>query len=287
MFNFLLIISAVSAGGRFFGIDIYVSHKGNRVGSAGTNCQLYCKNGNSGTKSKKGPENHKTYWEIQLYYANSNRDTWLWTSCGDALLIDQAGLSTNGWTMARTWGVNGGGAWCLSTDPDDGKGFSGKVNAGRCYRTLLWATDGNAYYYTNDNWTPGRRSLAGLPTLEDVHACEQDESKVENGECADLVDKILSYDQEHLENLELAEAFVTPQSLTEELIDEYGGESVAMVSTSGFGFFTFGPVSAEECAVYALAGVGLSVMLFHAVKFAKKKKQQAQEFTPLQSRDEL
>merc|ERR1711978_76020 len=104
----------------------------------------------------------------------------------------------------RSWGVNNGGVWCLSTDKYDNRNWEGYSGHGHCFRTLLFAADGKAYYYpSNYMWTPdGRRALEGegVPTLEDVQDCEQDEAR-DQKECEDLVDLIFKFDMEHKEAL--------------------------------------------------------------------------------------
>jgi hypothetical protein len=91
-------------------------------------------------------------------------------------------------------------AWCLSTDQSDGAGFSGRIYSGTCYRTLILRPDGRVSFYYDQSYCPDcRRSLEGIPTTEDVNACEDDPAKDEE-ECVALVDQILTYEMNHPEN---------------------------------------------------------------------------------------
>merc|ERR1711978_841205 len=111
-----------------------------------------------------------------------------------------------------------------STDKWDTNGWEGYSGHGHCFRTLLFAADGKAYYYpSNYMWTPdGRRALegAGVPTLEDVQDCEHDEAR-DQKECEDLVDQILKFDMEHKENLvQLGEDVVEENTDSETATDD-------------------------------------------------------------------
>jgi len=175
-----------------------------RVDHSGSGCTIYAKNGwGSPTESKTGPSNGVSAWSISFNsHTSISSDTWLWTSCSDALLIDRATLYDQ--NNQKTWGMDNGDAWCLSTDKYDNHGWEGYSGHGHCFRTLLFSANGKAYYYPSDFWwTPdGRRALEGenVPTLEDVQDCEHDEDR-DQKECEDLVDLIFKFDMEHKEAL--------------------------------------------------------------------------------------
>jgi len=73
------------------------------------------------------------------------------TECGDALLIDYIDVNVVEWTGYRSklWsnGVNGGGAYCLSTDSSD---WSNVGQISPCRRQIDFF-QGRASYYPNDN----------------------------------------------------------------------------------------------------------------------------------------
>lgn len=160
---------------------------------SGTSCQLCVKNGMDGrTECKEGPDDDDLGWSVNFDYANVEWDTWIWTSCSDALIIDQAWLYDL--NNDRNWGRNDGGMWCLSEDFDDIDGWEGYSGPDRCFRLLEFAADGEVYYY--DDWIPyDRRAMqdAGddenVPTADDFNACEADETKTHE-QCEDLVDLI-------------------------------------------------------------------------------------------------
>merc|ERR1711994_241386 len=107
----------------------------------------------------------------------------------------------HGHTSSKWWGRDGGNAYCLSTDQGDGEGFQGKIPSKKCYRTLKFAANGKAYSYDDQSWTPGRRNLeGGVPTAEDVTACEMDGAR-DDKECEALVGQILDDYERHPENL--------------------------------------------------------------------------------------
>jgi len=162
----------------------------------GTTCELCVKNGIHGhTACKQGPSETQEYWYAYFDYSHVSWDTWIWTNCDDALIIDQAWLYDTNDDRSH-WGDDNGYMWCMSEDYfdyDDWEGFNG---ANRCYRLLEFAADGLVYYYHDFFWTPdGRRAMqdAGndenVPTAADFNACEADETKTHE-QCEDLVDLI-------------------------------------------------------------------------------------------------
>jgi len=205
-----------------------------------------------------------------------NDDTWVYTTCGDALLIDWLKLRDHE-CQERTWGSDNHVAWCLSTDKNDhnnlGNGYTGPD---RCFKTLVFKPNGGVYYYHDDNWIPnghpGRRSLEDVQ-VEAVQACEQDESR-DSSECEGLVDEILQYDQAHEENLRV--------------LYEPPTESLAVTE--------FDQVDTADVLVYAFAALGLCVVLYGATKHYSGSKtagdsvtlqQTAPKFTALKAQDEL
>jgi hypothetical protein len=184
-------------------------------------------------------------------------------------LIDRAWL--NDQNNQKGWGQNNHGAWCLSTDGNDHHGWTGSGASG-CYRTLRFDDNGSVYYYHDQNWTPGRRSLEECPTLEDVQECEADESR-DQAECNALVDQIFNYDMNHPELGELLPA------------DE-GGLGIEIDSAMGMAMVTPSTDNLNSWAVYGLAGVGFAFLAVQGATWFKKQTQK-ETFTPLKAQDEL
>merc|ERR1719219_2220983 len=112
--------------------------------------------------------------------------------------------------------------WCLSLDHySDAAQFNWEnwgpdgdriiVPAWRCYSLLELNSDGLVYYYYDPEWRPnhngnaftnnwGRRALmeeAGIPSVEDVKACEDDPATDTNQDCGPMVDEIIKFEIEH------------------------------------------------------------------------------------------
>lgn len=252
---------------RYCGGPWYAHGCEHRAAHSGTGCTIYAKNGNGETESNSGPSNGDTGLHI---YFNSHvsiyRDTWLWTSCSDAMLIDMAILQDQ--NNQHSWGANNGGAWCLSTDGNDYTTWADKFHVGGCYRTLRFDNNGRVYYYHDQNWTPGRRALEEVPTLEDVQECENDESR-DQSECEALVDLIFQFDMKHPE--------------LGELLEEDGGVSIQQAM--GMAMVT-PETSVDSWAIYGLAGVGFAFLMVQGATWFKKQTQK-ETFTPLKAQDEL
>jgi len=190
---------------------------------SGTGCRLWVKHGSNPAVSQDGmddaPGPQRTtinllhFNFLPTYQVYKHQSTYLWTSCGDALLIDWMQLrATDG---GKNWGSDNAYAWCLSTDEDDGESFNEEsdrvwdgwnvISDGICYSTLKLEGNGDVWGWTG--WRPtywqGRRMLeamedANLPSAADVDACVDDESRPAE-ECDNLVDQILSFQIEHQE----------------------------------------------------------------------------------------
>jgi len=243
--------------------------------SSGTICTIYAKNGNGKTASKPGPSNAQPLNIEFNSHVSIHSDTWLWTSCDDAMLIDTAALRDQN-NNKKQWGIiddgNYGhtpGGWCLSTDGNDGKGWAETFNLSGCYRTLRFDADGKVYYYHDQNWKPERRALEEVPTLEDVQECENDESR-DQSECEALVDLIFQFDMKHPE--------------LGELLKEDGGASTQKAMSMAM--VTPETTSVDSWAVYGLAGVGFAFLMVQAGVWFKKQTQK-ETFTPLKAQDEL
>jgi len=181
--------------GNYFWIDTRIRHSGRRVKHSGSQCKICVKNGlNSRTECKQGPTDNDT--QLMIHFTentSSKRDTYLWTSCGDALLIDRARLTIGDYS--KQWGNDQGGAWCLSTDANDASGsWANVVTAGTCFRTLRF-NGANRRVGGWGSWHPLRRSLEGVPTDAEVDACEEDPER----DCTDLVDQVLTFEAQHPE----------------------------------------------------------------------------------------
>jgi hypothetical protein len=273
----LLFASTALAWENMFRIDTDVRYCGGpwyarscewRAEDSGTDCTIYAKNGNSPTESKSGPGNDVQWFHIKFNsHTSIHSDTWLWTSCSNALLIDRAYL--NDQNNENGWGRQNGGAWCLSTDPNDGKGWAKKFSVSGCYRTLRFDNNDKVYYYHDQNWTPGRRALEEVPTLEAVQECENDESR-DQSECEALVDLIFQFDMKHPE--------------LGELLEEDGGVSIQRAMSMAM--VTPETTSVDSWAMYGLAGVGFAFLMVQGAVWFKKQTQK-ETFTPLKAQDEL
>lgn len=150
------------------------------------------------------PGSYTYSWDIDFTESVSlNRDTYVWTDCDDAMLVDRARVKDN--NGEKTWGMNGGKAWCLSKDRADGEGFRGVVGGKTCYETLRFngANSGVCGWHYRPRSTHGRRSLQdSLSPTEAVKACEADPAR-DQEECddifTDMVDQILTFEVDHPE----------------------------------------------------------------------------------------
>jgi len=207
---FLLLASSVF-GNNYFMIDTHLKTNvgWTKLKYSGSSCKICVKNGlDTRTECKTGPSDSTEYWHVffqqQLYVT---KNTYMWTSCSDALLIDYAQIRTT--HHLKQWGMPENQAWCLSTDPNDAGGdWTKYIAAGQCFRTLRFnAANNNAAGWTT--WHPLRRSLeAGLPTDAEVDACEKN---TEDCDLTDLVDQILTFEALH------PEGFVELITITDEV----------------------------------------------------------------------
>jgi len=222
---------------RIFGIDnLAVKESWWRdagVPWTGSSCTFWVKNGKNAaihrTGIKDAPYSYWSYSDTRhMTYFNfpssqdvsKNQQTYLWTNCDDALLIDFMFLGAS--DGQKTWGSDNAYAWCLSTDWSDGKRFNDKsqdvfdwnvISAGGCYSTLRMDPNGQVWGWKG--WTPtywqGRRMLeaaeaANVPSTADVNACIADESRSAE-ECDEVVNQILSFEIEHSEGFHRAVQF--------------------------------------------------------------------------------
>jgi len=231
------LLSALGSCGDIFAIDnLAVKESWWRdagVPWTGSSCTFWVKNGNNDAIHRHGISDAPySYWSYSdtryLHYFNfpssqtvsRNSQTYLWTNCDDALLIDYMYLGAS--DGSRTWGGDNAYAWCLSTDWSDGKRFNDKsqdifdwdvISAGGCYSTFRLETNGKVSGWIG--WTPTywqRRALvdaaeaANVPSTAEVNACVADESRPAE-ECDDLVNQILSFEIEHPEGFQRAVQF--------------------------------------------------------------------------------
>merc|ERR1711994_807900 len=170
----------------------------------GTRCNICVKNGDARTECKRGPGSYEYSWDIDFSESVSlNRNTYVWTDCDDAMLVDRARVKDN--NGERNFGVNGEKAWCLSKDRRDGEGFRGVVGGKTCYETLRFnGANNNVWgWHYRPRPTHGRRSLENsLSPTEALKACEADQAR-DQEECddifTDMVDQVLPFEAIHYE----------------------------------------------------------------------------------------
>jgi hypothetical protein len=266
-----------------FVIDTYAEyHDGtwtNRIPHSGTSCQLCVKHGQSGTTvCETGPRDGNPDWMVRFSYASLQRDTWIWTSCSDAVIIDRATLYDDD-ANDRQWGMDEGNMWCLSEDVHDYWGWPGYRGMMTCFRLLLFAADGHAYYYHDFWWTPdGRRAMEdtseeNVPTADDFNQCEADESKTHE-ECVDFVDQIFKNAISHPERRERTATVARVENSDDD------GTLWAMANRAS--------TSADFswAAIYGFAGIGFAFVMLQGAKIVKRLTQK-EVFTPIKSQDEL
>lgn len=206
-FLLLLVVPALSRCDRSYDRNcFYIDHsisRGARVHDSGTRCNICVKNGDARTECKRGPSSYTYSWDIDLESVSLNRNTYVWTDCDDAMLVDRAWMRDN--NGKKEWGENQGQAWCLSKDRRDGEGFRGVVGGKTCYETLRFngANRGVLGWHYVPRATRGRRSLQNSQSpTEAVQACEADPSR-DQAECddifTDMVDQILTFEADHPE----------------------------------------------------------------------------------------
>jgi len=181
------------------------------VPHSGTNCRIYVKHGDNPTRSREGIEEQQRsqFAFPQDHFVSLYQQTWIWTSCNDALVVDYFELEAAEGT--RRWGLNNRDAWCVSGDATDANFFNdwSDTHFGRntivmkfCARTFLLGSDEIVYYYPNQ-WHPssweadasGRRLMQEEEievdsTLLAVQACEDDVYRSQE-DCDQMVDELL------------------------------------------------------------------------------------------------
>lgn len=234
-------------------------------------CTIYAKN-NGVTESTIGKAGWAGWVDIDFEDGTPDltKDTWVWTSCDDALTIDQVKLYARG--HMKSWGQDNGQVWCMSTNWYDMELLNQEAYNGKkqCFKTLVFKTDGKAYFYSDNSWSPdGRRALAAesVPTLKDVQECEKDKNTPQEV-CNGLVDMIFTYDAKHMENV--------VEIVQDETNDDDG---LAMVTSS--------PAisTGVDWALYGFAAFGLAFVVLQGAKFVKQN--QKEVFTPIKAQDEL
>jgi hypothetical protein len=246
-----------------------------KVQDTGSGCKFYVKNGNHGGTTSKHGIGVDQHVDIHISgHVSVDNPTWIWTSCDDGLLIDQAWLTDD--NNKVNWGRDEHGAWCLSTDWRDHHRWEGTGNrVSGCWRTLLFNNDGLVYFYLDQNWTPdGRRSLAEVPTVEDVQECEADDSR-DQSECNALVDQILTDDMTHPENLVLLpqDEDLVLEALKQEQMQQRAmmAELSAGVRASMFNVKSAAePMTFDDYVVYAFAALGMAAFVGGAYKTFQK-----------------
>jgi len=145
------------------------------------------------------------------WMSNSAWNTYIWTSCPDALIIDFFEVKYEDDDFnARQYGYNNDLAWCLSTDWVDGQRFNqmsqdaqdyDAVPMNGCARTFRLDSNGIVYYYKNqwhpEHWEGDRRSLQTAIAIkgkeDEIAACEAAvaEGKKQIEDCSPLVNDLL------------------------------------------------------------------------------------------------
>jgi len=146
---------------------------GRGPGHESSKCRIYAYN-NGHTNYEDGIED---YWFadcINLSDPSRWSYTIIWTSCDDALWIDQMHLMTTWCSVlsndargCATYGADNQAGWCLSTDKRDGEGSWKKYTPSGCFKTLRLGKPGYkdtrvwGYDHSNINSIKGRRELSG------------------------------------------------------------------------------------------------------------------------------
>jgi len=164
-----------------------------------------------------------------------DQNTWFWTSCNDALLIDYMLLEAHDGTTQ--WGYDNQVAWCLSGESDDAYDFNKYGSpydwtpvpySFGCFSAMRLQPDGEVWGWLNNNndfsgWeddavSHGRRlfqeEFANLPTAAAVRDCEQDADRLDS-ECALLVDQILNFEETHSQGWQRAVLHPLPAEVVE------------------------------------------------------------------------
>jgi len=208
----LALLASLGLAQNRFGMDVLLTKDrqwpgvwADNVPSTGTQCTIYVKNRGTRTRALNGvPQVHEGQsdatrsvkwfdWGSQRLY--TNRNTRVWTSCGDGLLVDWFVVQPS-FGASRTWGQNDHRGWCLSSRQHGSATYFTSMSGwnpviGTCYTHLRLHANGNVYGRIS-----GRRELEAMqdvPTLQDVVDCEANE----DSDCSDLVDEILEFEMEH------------------------------------------------------------------------------------------
>jgi len=194
-------------------------HDPGYVRHAGTSNTIWVQHGDNLPISRDGlPLDDVTNKGFSFYFPSNqqisarNTKTLVWTTGDDALLVDRFVLHAH--DDRRSWGYENAYGWCLSTDHwNDAAAFNwenwddeGNIHVvpdWRCYTLLELNPDGLVYYYYDDTYTPhrdGRRALieeAGIPSVEDVKACQDDPATDTDQDCGPMVKEILNWEVKH------------------------------------------------------------------------------------------
>jgi len=215
----------------------------------------------------------------------SNTDTWIWTTGDDALLVNYFNMEYDG-GFTRRYGRDSRQGWCLSTDHFwdayefnwdnyEGLGSTNVVPAGSCYSLLELNSDNKVYYYYDQSWRPGRRRAlaeeAGIPSVDDVKACEDDPNTDTDQDCGPMVDQIINYEVQHWKKMEAnqedLEALQKAQMQQRAVMAELSAGSRASTSNVQS---AADPVTFDDCVVYAFAALGVAALVAGAYKIFQK-----------------
>lgn len=159
---------------------------GSGPGNEETNCRIYAWN-NGYTTSEKGIENRWISDCIPLHDPSRWSYTYIWTTCGDALWIDQMRVATSGWcttekseNRCQVYGADNQLGWCLSTDKSDGEDSWKKYTPAGCFKMFRLGKPGlqDSRVFGYDYSPAGRRSLSAQENVleqltQRVRKCEE------------------------------------------------------------------------------------------------------------------
>jgi len=177
---------------------------GSGPGNEGTNCRVYVKN-NGHVNSEVGIHNYA--FNDCIYMTNPSRwsYTYIWSSCDDALWIDQMQVLTtwcnifNSGNGCQTYGVDNRKGWCISQDYRDGLGHWRYFTPSGCFKMLRLGKPGHRDSRVWGYQWNYRRALqeeydSQLADISKrVKECEADPEKKS---CEDVVDEVFKLYEE-------------------------------------------------------------------------------------------
>jgi len=170
---------------------------GSGPGNEGTRCTIYVRN-NGHTSSEKGISKERINDCISLKSPSRWSYTYVWTTCDDALWIDQMYLGVGycaqdyDGTGCNEYGADNQKGWCLSTDKRDGEDSWKKYTPGGCWPMIRLGMPGHQdkRVWGYHRSFAGRRQLTGRDgTLEELTQKVKD-CEATGHNCDRLADKV-------------------------------------------------------------------------------------------------